>query len=132
MSGAPQRFPLRFEPWYAALSTALLLPPSSAWIEVGASEVSCRMGWSFRATFPRDAVVSAERFVGRPLSKGVHGLAGRWLVNGSAKGLVTLALDPPKRAWVLGAPIRLRELIVSVEDPAGLLAALRDRAAEAA
>lgn len=131
MSGTPIRFPLRFEPWYAAMSTALLLPPASAWIEVGAGEVSCRMGWSFRATFPRDAVVSAERFVGRPLSKGVHGLAGRWLVNGSARGLVSLALDPPQRAWVLGVPIRLRELIVSVEDPAGLLEALR-RGADAA
>ena len=58
-------------------------------------------------------------------SRGVHGWAGRWLVNGSGKGLVSLELKPEQRARVLGVPVRLRELIVSVEDPAALIRSLR-------
>lgn len=35
-------------------------------------------------------------------------------------------IDPPQRAYVIGVPIRLRELRVSVVDRPGLLAALGD------
>jgi hypothetical protein len=55
----------------------------------------------------------------------VHGFAGRWLVNGSGDGIVSLELRPAQRAWVMGFPVRLRTLLVSVQDPAGLVAALR-------
>jgi hypothetical protein len=122
---APRRFPIRFEPWYSVMSRILLIPPSSSWVEVGAEAVEARMAWAFRARFPRAAVRAATRSTKRPLSKGVHGLAGRWLVNGSAEGLVVLELAPAQGARVLGVPVGLRELIVSVEDPDGLVAALR-------
>src|SRR5256885_1969226 len=56
--------------------------------------------------------------------RGVHGLGARWLVNRSSRGLVTHALSPTQRAHVLGWPVSLRELSVSVADSAGLGAAL--------
>jgi hypothetical protein len=118
------RFPMRFDPGYRMLSAALLLRPSDSFVEVEGGEVRVRMAWGFRARFPRSAVASASDFDRRPLSRGVHGFSGRWLVNGSGEGIVRIALEPPQRAWVLGFPVRLRELLVSVESPAGLRAAL--------
>jgi hypothetical protein len=56
------------------------------------------------------------------LTRGVHGLAGRWLVNGSSRGLVAVTIEPPARAFVVGFPVRLRVVTVSVEDPEGLIA----------
>jgi hypothetical protein len=53
----------------------------------------------------------------RVYTRGVHGWRGRWLVNGSAKGMVELTIDPPVRAYVAGVPITLRTLWVSVTDP---------------
>lgn len=127
-----RRFPIRFDRWYRAMSVAVLVPPSDSWIEVGPAEVACRMSWAFRARFPLAAVASAEPVrTRRVLSRGVHGLAGRWLVNGSGKGIVSIALDPPQRAYVMGFPVRLRELDVSVEDPDGLRAALGSAPASA-
>jgi hypothetical protein len=52
-----------------------------------------------------------------------HGWRGRWLVNGSSKDIVELTIDPPVRAYVMGAPIDLRTLYVSVTDPQALIAA---------
>jgi hypothetical protein len=57
-------------------------------------------------------------------SWGVHGWRGRWLVNGSPKGIVELTIDPPVRAHVAGLPITLRTLSVSVTDPDALIAAV--------
>jgi hypothetical protein len=37
---------------------------------------------------------------------------------------VVLAIDPPARARVLGVPVRVRELAISLEDPVGFAAAL--------
>ncbi len=119
-----KRFPIAFEPWYRVLSTALLLPPSSSYVEVDDARVRVRMGWAFRATFPRAAVVNTSRSARRPLSRGVHGWAGRWLVNGSGDGIVNIDLEPLQRGYVTGFPVRLRQLMVSVEDPDGLGEAL--------
>ena len=55
----------------------------------------------------------------------MHGWRGHGLVNGAAGPLVAVAIDPPAPARVLGFPIRLRELIVSVEDPDAVIAELR-------
>jgi hypothetical protein len=120
------RLPIRFDPWYGVLSTGLFLQPASSFVEVNGDEVRVRMAWAFRARFPRTAVRAAVPYERRPpLSRGVHGFAGRWLVNGSGEGIVSLHLEPRQTAYVLGFPVRLRELLVSVEDPPGLIAALR-------
>ena len=74
------------------------------------------MGWAFSAELPRSSIRSARR-AGTAISIGVHGWRGRWLVNGAAGPLVAVTIDPPAPARVLGVPIRLRELTVSVDDP---------------
>lgn len=118
------RFPIRFDEWYRILSSSLFLPPSSAYVEITGNQVRVRMGWAFRACFPLSAVASAAELHIRPLSLGVHGFAGRWLVNGSRYGILSIDLDPSQRAYVMGFPIRLRQLMVSVTDPAALADAL--------
>lgn len=121
---ATKRFPIRFDAAYGMLSAALAMSPSKSFVEVEGDEVRVRMARAFRADFPRSAVVSFTLYDRKPLSRGVHGWAGRWLVNGSGEGVVTVVLQPAQRAYVLGFPVRLRELLVSVEDPTGLEAAL--------
>jgi hypothetical protein len=123
-----QRFPIRFDPWYAILSSALFLPPADSYVEVNDEEVLVRMGWAFRSHFPRTAIVSAAETPTRPLSRGVHGFAGRWLVNGSGQGILTISLTPAQRGYVMGFPVRLRQLMVSVLEPSGLAAALMSSA----
>ena len=89
---------------------------------VDAGTVDVRMGLAFRASLPLGTVVQAARYDGRVWGWGVHGWRGRWLVNGSSHGLVTLTIAPPAPARVLGIPVHLRQLIVSLEDPEGFLA----------
>ncbi|HZU81932.1 MAG TPA: hypothetical protein VE987_03400, partial [Polyangiaceae bacterium] len=101
------------------------LPPAACFVRVDRADVVVRMAWAFLARFPRSAVASARPVDDAPRSRGVHGWAGRWLVNGSGSGLVSVDLSPEQRAWVLGVPVRLRQLMVSVDDPAGLSRALR-------
>jgi hypothetical protein len=45
-------------------------------------------------------------------------------VNGSSRDIAVVHVEPVQRAYVVGFPVKLRELAVSVEDRAGLLAAL--------
>ena len=119
-----RRFPIRFDGFYRVVSLLSFLPPGDAYLTLDADTVAVRMAWGFRARFSRGAVAEAKRSAERPLSRGVHGWNGRWLVNGSADGLVELRLEPEQRARVIGVPVRLRRLLVSLEDPEGLLAAL--------
>jgi hypothetical protein len=82
------------------------------------------MGWAFRTRFQRSAVVSAGAMDIRPLSRGVHGLGGSWLVNGAGRGILRIELSPAQRAHVMGIPVRLRELMVSVGDVSVVASAL--------
>ena len=121
------RFPIRFDRWYEVLSASLLLKPSESWLDVGTEEVAVRMAWGFRARFPRASVVGTRCLTdARPLSRGVHGWRGRWLVNGSGDGLVSIRIEPRARGYVMGFPVRLSELMVSVDEPERLVAALAD------
>lgn len=119
------RFPIRFDAWYRILSSALLLRPSDSYVDVNDDEVSIQMGWAFHSRFPRSSVGATSRLDNSPLSRGVHGFAGRWLVNGSGAGILSIDLHPTQRARVLGFPVRLRQLLVSVDDPEALAARLR-------
>lgn len=119
------RFPISFEPAYAALSRSLLISPDDSYVEIDDGEVGVRMAWAFRARFHRACVVRTEVLGKRvPLTRGVHGWAGRWLVNGAGDGILTIDLDPRQRGHVMGFPVRLRQLRVSVADPGALAAAL--------
>jgi hypothetical protein len=121
------RFAISFDPWYRVLSTLLGLPPSGAYVLVGREQVEVRMGWAFRARFPRSAVASTSVSGMRPLSRGVHGFGGRWLVNGSGREILGLQLSPAQRGYLIGFPLRLREVLVSVQEPHALASALRER-----
>jgi hypothetical protein len=117
---ATTRFPISFDAWYAPLSSALLLRPSESYVEVGEHDVTVRMAWGFSAKFPRSAVASTERVGPFRLTRGVHGFAGRWLVNGAGRNVLSMKLRPEQRARVVGVPVHLRELMVSVDDPGAL------------
>ncbi len=121
------RFPISFDGWYRPFSRLFGLPPSSAYVELDGDHVDVRMGWAFRARVPRPTVASASALAIRPLSRGVHGFAGRWLVNGAGRDVVSIRLDPAQRAFVMGVPVRLRELLVSVDDGPALADRLRTR-----
>jgi hypothetical protein len=118
------RFPISFDGWYRVVSITVGLPPSSSYVNVDGEQVQVRMGWAFRSCFPRSVVVSVSESGRRPWSRGVHGFAGGWLVNGSGRGVVSLRMSPPQRAYVLGLPVRLKLLMVSVPDPPALAAAV--------
>lgn len=131
VSSTVARFPISFDRWYGVFSSVLGLPPSTAYVELDGVEVKVRMGWAFRSRFPRSAVASTAALDISPLSRGVHGFDGRWLVNGSGRGILSIHLNPVQRAYVVGVPVRLRELLVSVAEWPGLGAALKDSAQHA-
>ena len=118
------RYPITFESWYRWLSTVLGLPPSSAYVDIDGDDVEVHMGWAFRARFRRSDVASAAAVDMRPISRGVHGFGGRWLVNGAGRNILRIELRPEQRARMMGIPLRLDELLVSVSDPAELARAL--------
>ncbi len=125
-SGNVTRFSISFDRWYGVFSSLLGLPPSTAYVELDGAEVEVRMGWAWRSRFPRSAIASTSALDIRPLSRGVHGFGGRWLVNGSGRQILSIHLSPVQRAYLMGVPVQLRELLVSVTESAALTAALTD------
>lgn len=121
---ATYRVPISFDPWYRVLSRLVGLSPADAFVELAGEQVTVRMAWAFSSKFPRAAVASVSCPEMRPLSRGVHGFAGRWLVNGSGKGIVAIELNPAQRGHVLGVPVTLRELLISLQEPAEVAARL--------
>ena len=99
--------------------------PSFSEVTLEPADVAVRMGWAFRSRIPYGHIRRLHPDRDMHGGIGVHGWRGLWLVNGAVSGIVTLEIDPPVRARVLGLPIRLRTLHLSLEDPAGLIAALR-------
>jgi hypothetical protein len=119
------RFAIRFNAAARVLLGAILIRPPDCYVQIDSDSIEVRMGWGFRARFARSSVARVSPGIrGMLLGLGIHGFAGRWLVNGSLDGLVSLQLSPVQRAYVLGVPVKLRELQVSLEDPDALLALL--------
>ena len=83
-----------------------------------------RFGYGFRAEIPFSAIFNAKPEPGMISGIGVHGWRGSWLVNGSAWGLVGFDLDQKVDARVLGFPVRLLHLRMSLEKPGNFLARL--------
>jgi hypothetical protein len=125
MSFVTERFMIRFDNWFRAMASALWLAPSRSFIDVEHDAVSVHMSWGFQTRFPRSAILTATPVDLAPISRGVHGFAGTWLVNGSGRGIVEIRLEPRQRARVMGVPVSLRKLLVSVEDPSVLVSRLR-------
>jgi hypothetical protein len=122
------RYEFRYDRWCGWLLGLMGHGRRLSRIQVDDRGIQVCMGLGFRTNIPHASVVSVVD-VGhrRVLGWGVHGWRGRWLVNGSSSGLVTIGLEPPVRAKVLGFPVRLRELTVSVVEPAALVADLGAR-----
>jgi hypothetical protein len=92
-------------------------------IRIDRNRVRVRMGWGFRTWFPRGDVVRVTR-ARAMVSIGVHGWRGRWLVNGAHRPIAAVELAAPVPARVLGFPVNVRELLVSVDDVTALERAL--------
>jgi len=114
---------LRYERWFLPLSVPLGLGPERSEVRVDAGTLHVKMGWAFEAHIPLASITSAEATNARVLARGVHYGGGRWLVNGSGKGLVALTIEPPARANLQILSVPLRSLWVSVTDPDALIAA---------
>jgi hypothetical protein len=126
-----KRFAISYrENWLeTVLNGALRLRPDASGVEVDPAEVRVRMGWAFRLDVPRAAIRSASRSQARLRgTTGVHGHSGRWLVNGSADGLVELTIEPPcyieRQLSTLYRRETVNSLTLSLVDPGGFIAAL--------
>lgn len=117
-------FSIKFDLFSRLLMTPLGMGKRFSRVRVDGDTVQVCMGWGFRARFPRAAVVAVAGAPKVWLTRGAHGWRGRWLVNGAVDGLVQLTLQPRQRAYVLGFPVRLRQLTISLDDPDGLKEAL--------
>ena len=107
---------------FARAMAALAAGP--AYVDLTPDRLRIRLGVLFRADVPRVAVAAAERNHDPVTGWGAHGWGGRWLVNTSSRNLVRLAIEPRQRARVLGVPVPLSGLRMSLADPDGFLAEL--------
>jgi hypothetical protein len=109
------RIPIRYGTPWRWLLPLLLLPARSAYLRIDGDVVKVRMGWAFRAKFSRADVSDVVKH--RPVvSIGVHGWKGRWLVNGAHRPIAVIRLSQPARGRVVGIPLTIREIFVSVAD----------------
>ena len=109
--------------------TMLAAGPRQCRVSVWPDRVHVAMGlrgWAFATTMAPSAIVEAAQASGPVWAWGAHGWRGRWLVNGSSRGLVRLTLSPPQPGRCLGFPLKVRQLTLSLDDPAGLLEVLHD------
>jgi hypothetical protein len=126
-AGEPERFAISYDD----------LGPISRWsggparwrIEVDAGELRLRMA-DFKVDVPRASIRRATRSAHQTRGTiGVHAKGGSWLANGSAHGLVEIEIDPPchtqRSPSTLFRRMKVTELIVSLVDPDGFIAAVQ-------
>ena len=116
---------LRFDRWFLPLSVPLGLGPKNSELRVEAGNLHVKMGWAFSADIPLASIKIAEPALTRVYTAGVHYGFGRWLVNGSVKGLVKLTIEPAAQATVWKRSVTVSELWVSVTDPDALVGACK-------
>jgi hypothetical protein len=107
--------------------TPLLTGPRRCRVTLTSTRLKVRMGiaaWAFKASVPLSSVVGAKRVNGPVLGWGAHGWRGRWLINGSSRGLVQVSIEPTGRGRCLIVPVKLRQLTLSLEQPDEFIAAL--------
>lgn len=119
-----QDFSFRYDRWCGSILGLFGSGRRFSRVRVGEDVVDVRLGIAFQGTVDRSAIQGAHRWTGRVFGWGAHGWRGRWLVNGSSKGIVVLEIDPAARSRVLGFPVKVRELALSLEEPEAFAAAL--------
>jgi hypothetical protein len=118
-----KRIPIRYSSPWRWLLPLFLLPARLAYIRIDGNVVRVRMSWAFRTTFARADVI--EVVPHRPVVRvGAHGWRGRWLVNGAHSPIAVIRLARPVRGALIGFPLEVREILVSVDDRDALRAAL--------
>jgi hypothetical protein len=127
LSQSDGRFGLSFSPFMTAVMTPMLAGPRRCHVVVTPDRLSVEMGtggWAFSGTVPRSSITRVVRVTGPVWAWGAHGWRGRWLVNGSSRGLVQITIKPAASGRCLMFPITLRELTVSLDEPDQFVAAL--------
>jgi hypothetical protein len=123
-TGARRHFDIDYSRGNRVLMGLVGVGPRFSGVVIDDEEISVRLGWGFHAHIPI-AHIQRVGSSDRPFfAWGAHGWRGRWLVNGSSKGIVALEIDPPARGWAIGFPLRLRVLYVSLADPDAFITAL--------
>ncbi len=113
----------------AALGILFGGSPARSGVEVGPDEILVRMD-DYKLSVPRSSVRSVGRSQARlGGTTGVHhARRGQLWVNGSADGLVELALDPPRYTGrtlnTMFLNQKVTSIIVSLVDPDGFIAAV--------
>ncbi len=109
------RIPIRYGTPWKWLLPFLLLPARASYLRIEGDVVKVRLGWAFRTKFRRRDVTDVANH--RPvLTIGAHGWKGRWLVNGAHRPIAIIRLAQPVRGRVVGFPVMVRELWVSVDE----------------
>jgi hypothetical protein len=132
LTGEPERFAISYDgmgPISAWADTLRGGGPDGGRIEVDAVELRLRMA-DFKVNVPRASVRRAVRSSHQTRGTiGVHSKGGRWLANGSPGGLVEITINPPchteRCLSTLFRRARVSELIVSLVDPDGFIAAVQ-------
>jgi hypothetical protein len=110
------------------LDTLLGGGPGRSGVEVDAGQIRVRMA-DFSQTIPRSSIRHVHRSQAQLRgTTGVHVSRGRLLVNGSAHGLVELAIEPPcytsRTLNTMFVRQKVTALILSLDDPDGFIAAV--------
>jgi hypothetical protein len=120
------RFPLKLSPVWRPVLFLYGATRRSAYVDVGPDALVARMGWN-KIELPRDEIEWARRS-GWPWWRGVGfrgSVGGSVGVIGAYSPVVRIHLRRPRLTLLSILPTRMRDLYVSVEDPEGLIAALR-------
>jgi hypothetical protein len=120
---------MRLEHYYrwSLPMTMLAMGPSVSKIDVTDGNLTVTMGWGFRMRAPVAEVESIrreEKPIPWTFGIGVHGWAREWAVNASRRNHVVIAFKSPQRARVIGFPVRVSTLHLSVARPEELISAL--------
>ena len=131
-AGEPERFAISYKdmgPISTWADTRRGGGPAGGRIEVDSGELRLRMA-DFKVNVPRASIRRAARSAHQTRGTiGVHAKGGSWLANGSADGLVEIEIDPPghteRSLTTLFRRMKVTELIVSLVDPDGFIAAVQ-------
>ena len=120
-----REFRLRYARWMRPIMAATGIGPRRVRIELSDIDLTVRAGVWFTAAIPRSSIRAVARQRDAWWAIGVHtDFRGAWLVNGSPRGIVMLAVDPPARARMAGFSVTVKRLGLSLEDPDAFAAAL--------
>ncbi|MEZ4521224.1 MAG: hypothetical protein R3A46_06235 [Thermomicrobiales bacterium] len=130
MSGS-ERFAISRSRWAAPLLVLLTATESRSWVELRPSCLRVRYGW-YQLDIPYDTIKTVKPsdwpwYAGIGWRTNLRSVIG---LIGSYRGVVRIDLAPPQPTRLLGIPIKLSQLYVSLEDAAGFMDALDQRRRE--